>query len=325
MDARDFMPDEAALSRLRAEIDAYEAERRKTQRNVAIRLPVFIVVVVAFVVVMAVAFNSFADPNEQWRSAPHVFLYVGGLVGLGIAWTLATAPARNLRHSYRQRLLPVVFGFIDKVRYRKGETPASMDRLPRETIGNFDRADYDDEISGVWQGVSFELFEAVFSQHDSKAPSTVFRGVVVALETETPFPGVLVATRKANHVTSFFHGMFGKELEQLQSGDQVLDAAYDFRTDNPEAAAPLVSGRLAQALQWLAEAWPEEPARIALKERDAFLLLPQSKNFFELPDISTPLDYQTHIAPMIADMASLLATGALVRRIGSPDVEDKKT
>lgn len=319
MDARDFMPGEAALSRIRAEMEAYEAERQKTRRSAAIRIPIFVAVVLIFVVILAVAFNSFADPNEQWHSAPHVFLYVGGLIALFIAWTLATGPVRKLGQSFRERLLPVIFGFIDKVQYRKGDTPKSMDRLPRETIGSFDQSSYDDEISGIWQGFQFELFEAVFSQKVDKNTSTIFRGIVVALETETPFPGVLVATRKANKVTSFFHGMFGRELEQLQSGVPVLDAAYDFRTDNADAARPLVSGRLAQALQWLAESWPEEPARIALKDRDAFLLLPQSRNFFELPDIATPLDYKTHVAPMIADMASLLATGALVRRIGSPD------
>jgi hypothetical protein len=319
MDAQDFMPSEAALKGVRDAIDAYEAERQKVQRSVAMRIPIYLALVVVIVAVLAVAFNSFADPNEQWHSAPHVFLYIGGLVALFIAYASATAPARRLQQSFRERLLPVIFGFIDKVKYRRGETPASVQKLPRDTVGSFNQSSYDDEISGVWQSVPFELYEAVFSQKTGKTTSTIFRGVVVALETETAFPGVLIATRKANKVTSFFHGIFGTQLEELESGVPVLDAAYDFRTDNPDAARPLVAGRLAQALQWLGETWPDEPARIALKDRDAFLLLPQSKNFFELPDISVPLDYKAHIAPMIADMASLLATGALVRRIGSAD------
>lgn len=317
MDAQDFMPSEAALKGVRAEIEVYEAERQKVRRSAAIRIPIYLAIVVILVAVLAVAFNSFADPNEQWSSAPHVFLYIGGLVALFIAYASATAPTRRLQQSFRERLLPVIFGFIDKVRYRRGETPASVHKLPRDTVGSFNQSSYDDEISGVWQGLPFELYEAVFSQKVNKNSSTIFRGVVVALETETAFPGVLIATRKANKVTSFFRGIFGTELHELQSGVPILDAAYDFRTDNLDAARPLVTGRLAQALQWLGETWPEEPARIALKDRDAFLLLPQSKNFFELPDISVPLDYKTHIAPMIADMASLLATGALVRRIGS--------
>ncbi len=319
MDARDFMPGEAALAKVRAEIEAYEAERKAVQRSVSIRIPIYLAIVVALVVILAFAFNSFADPNEQWSSAPHVFLYVAGVIALFLAYSWAKSPARELQQSFRARLLPVIFGFIDKVRYRRGETPASVERLPRETIGSFNQSSYDDEIAGEWQGFPFELYEAAFSQKTGKTTSTIFRGVVVALEADSRFPGVLMATRKANKVTSFFRGIFGTELEELSSGIPVLDAAYDFRTDNPEAARALVTGRLAQALQWLGETWPEEPARIALKNKDAFLLLPQSKNFFELPDISVPLDYKTHISPMIADMASLLATGALVRKIGAGD------
>lgn len=319
MDAQDFMPSEAALRQVRAGIEAYEVRRDETRRGAAMRIAAYMAAVVAAVAVLAWAFNAFADPREQWLSAPHVFLYVAGIIGVVLAWRSATAPSRRLRQSFREELLPVIFGFIGELRYRKGETPPSMERLPAETLGSFDRVVYDDEISGVWQGMRFELYEAAFSQRTGKLDGTVFRGVIVAVETETPFPGVLVATRKANTVTSFFHGLFGKDLEQVESGAPELDAAYDFRTDNSEAARPLVGGRLAQALEWLGETWPDEPARVALKQRDVFLLLPHARNFFELPDVSVPLDYGRHVAPMIADMASLLATAALVRRVGSPD------
>ncbi|TIT30929.1 MAG: DUF3137 domain-containing protein, partial [Mesorhizobium sp.] len=129
----------------------------------------------------------------------------------------------------------------------------------------------------------------------------------------------LVATRRTNAVVGFFRGMFGSKLQDLSSGEPFLDAAYEFRTDNVEAARPLVTGRLAQALKWLGETWPDEPARVALNGSDGFLLLPQAKNFFELPAISVPLDYQTHVAPMISDMGAMLATAALVRKIGVRD------
>jgi hypothetical protein len=32
-----------------------------------------------------------------------------------------------------------------------------------------------------------------------------------------------------------------------------------------------------------------------------------------------PLDYTTHVAPMISDMGAMLATAALVRKIGAKD------
>ena len=103
----------------------------------------------------------------------------------------------------------------------------------------------------------------------------------------------------------------------VHSNHPLLDGDYEFRTDNIEAAQPLVSGQMAQALNWLKEAWPGEPARIALTERDGFLLLPHKKEFFELPASTVSLDYKAHIEPMITDMATILATAALVRKIGT--------
>jgi hypothetical protein len=199
-------------------------------------------------------------------------------------------------------------------------TPISFARLPSETVGSFNRQSFDDVISGRYEGFPFELYEATLRQKAGKSSSEVFKGVIVGFETIAPFPGVLVATRKAGKVAGFFRGIFGGgELEELQSGVAALDEKYEFRTDNVEAAKPLVTGRLAKALQWLGETWPEQPARVALKDRDGFLLIPLSKNFFELPGISQPLDYKGHVEPMVADMAALLATAALVRKIGAPD------
>ncbi len=316
MDTADFMPDAAVIAAIKSDLQAYEARRATVQRQVLWRLPLFIGLVLVATVLLAWLFNSFADPYEQWFSTPHVFLYIAGIVAAVFAYFLAVRPANDLRQSFRDGLLPVIFGFIEDVSYRRGEKPSSFDRLPAETIGSFDREHFDDTISGRYEGFPFELYEARLTQKASKAETSIFNGVVIAFETVKPFPGVLVATRRTNKVMGFFRGIFGGRMEEVPSGIPALDEEYEFRTDNVEAARPLVTGRLAKALQWLGETWPDEPARVALNGNEGFLLLPQDKNFFELPDIGQPLDYKLHVEPMIADLASLLATASLVRKAG---------
>lgn len=321
MDTKQFMPDEAMTRRIIGDLAGYEAERKKAHAQVQWRVPVFVGVFLLIVGLLAWGFNGFADSNEQWFSAPHVFLYVLSFIALFFVYSTALSPATKLQQSFREQLLPIALGFIKDIKYNKGRTPDSFDRLPQETVGAFNRRAFDDVFSGRYEDFPFELYEASLSQKSGKSESTKFRGVIVAFETITPFPGLLVASRKTGQVTKFFRDMFnsGGGLQELQSGYAELDASYDFRSDNPEAARPLVTGRLARALHWLADTWPEQPARIALKSRDGYLLLPLTKNFFELPGISTPLDYKAHIEPIIADMVSLLATASLVRKIGAPD------
>lgn len=322
MDTKELMPDDAMVQRIISDLKTYEAERAKAHGQVQWRVPVFIGLLVLIVGLLAWGFNGFADPNEQWLSTPHVFLYFISFVALFFLYSFAVSPATKLQQSFRDHLLPIALGFIKDIRYKKGLTPDSFDRLPQETVGSFNRRNFDDVFSGKYEDFPFELYEVKLSQKSGKNESTKFRGVIVAFETSTPFPGLLVAGRKTGQVARFFRDMFSSGsggLQEIQSGYAELDASYDFRTDNPEAARPLVTGRLARALHWLADTWPEQPARIALRSRDGYLLLPLTKNFFELPGIGTPLDYKVHIEPIIADMVSLLATASLVRKIGAAD------
>lgn len=321
MDANDFMPDEAAVAAIKHDLELYEVDRASAHRQVMWRVPLFLGLLVVAVAVIAWLFNSLADPNEQWSSTPHVILYFIGFGLLFVLYSAAMRPATKLSQNFRGYLLPIIFGFIKDLRYSNASVPGSFERLPREAIGSFNREAFDDVISGSYGGFHFELYEASLTQKAGKSESTAFKGIVMAFESLAPFPGLLIATRKSNQVVSFFKSIFGGDanLEELPSRHAELDELYDFRTDNADAARPLVEGRLAQALNWLGQSWPDEPARIALRGSDGFLLLPVSRNFFELPAISVPLDYQAHVAPMIADMASLLATAALVRKISDEE------
>jgi hypothetical protein len=319
MDVQDFMPGDDVIAGIKADLDKYEAERSKAHRAVRWRVPVFMGLLIGAVAGIAVLFNGVADPNEQWLSTPHVFLYVIAFGAAFFVYSSAMSPATRLQQSFREKILPVIFGFVEKIGYRHAETPDSFARLPGEVAGSFNRQSFDDVVSGWYEDFPFELYETTLTQKAGKSSSEVFRGIIVAFETITPFPGLLVAARRANRIVGFFRGIFGGKLEELQSGIESLDQAYEFRTDNAEAAHPLVTGRLAQALQWLGETWPEQPSRVALNGSDGFLMIPLTRNFFELPGISASLDYRLHVEPMIADMAALLATASLVRKIGAAD------
>lgn len=319
MESPQFMPGDALIAGIREDVARYEAERIHAHRAVRWRVPVFLAGLVAFVAALAYVLNGLADPFEQWTSAPHIFVYVFALVAAIFVYGWAMGPATKLQQSFRDRMLPIIFGFIDNVRYRKGGVPDSFERMPKEVIGTFNRQSFDDLIAGSYEGFPFELYEATLSHKAGKSSTVAFKGIIVAFETIAPFPGMMVAARRSGAVTSFFRGLFKGTLQELQCGVPELDEAYEFRTDKVEAARPLVTGRLPKALAWLGGTWPEQPARIALRGSDGFLVIPLAKNFFELPGISVSLDYQTHVAPMIADMAALLATASLVRKVNAPD------
>ncbi|MDH4988519.1 hypothetical protein QEZ47_23990 [Aminobacter anthyllidis] len=315
MSAAGFMPDEAAIAGIKKDLEVYQAERDAIRLSTWWRVPLYLGGLIVAVLVLALIFNLAADPAEVWVSTPHVYLYAAVFVAAFFAYFRAVKPVELANASFRNKLLPIVFGFIENMRLGKGDVPATFAKLPRETIGDYSDSQFDDIISGKYEGFTFELYETAAWRRVEKSDVTLFDGIIVAFDMAKPFPGILVATLKTNTVMGFFREMFGG-MEEIRSGG-ALDEAYDFRSDNVAAAQPLVSGQMAQALTWLKEAWPGEPARIALSGKDGFLLLPHKKDFFELPASNVALDYKAHIEPMIADMAAILATASLVRKIGS--------
>lgn len=317
MNVDDVMPDPKVLAGIRSDIEAYEAARVTAAKSVRWRVPLFLGLLAVAVYFVARFFNTIANPFEQWLSPPHVFLYVGAVVAAIALYFLAMAPARKTQQDFRSRLFPTIFRFIEDFRYVQGQPPASFDRLPREMVGAFNRESFDDIITGKYRGFPFELFETRLANKVGKSEDVSFKGVGLAFAAAQPFPGILIAGRQTGAVTGFFKGLFGGgALEELEAGVADLDAIYDFRTDNAAAARPLIVGRLAQALKWLGEAWPDGQALVALRGSDAFVLLPMETDYFELPGISTPLNYDSHVKPMIADLVTLLETAALVRKVG---------
>ncbi|TIU56051.1 MAG: hypothetical protein E5W30_13550, partial [Mesorhizobium sp.] len=137
MEAADFMPNEAVIAGIRRGIEEYEAKRASAQRQVRWRVPVFVGLVAVFVALIAWLFNAAADPHEQWLSTPHVFLYLGGMIVAVLLYFQALRPATRLQQSFRDTLLPMIFGFVRDVRYQHGVRPNSFDRMPRETVGAF--------------------------------------------------------------------------------------------------------------------------------------------------------------------------------------------
>src|SRR4029079_19421167 len=124
-------------------------------RQVQWRVPVFFGLLLILVDPLAYAFNSFASPYEQWTSSPHVILYFFAIASSYFVYVGAMRPATRLKQSFRDRVLPVIFGFVDDLHYTNGKTPESFDRLPHAAVGGFNQKTFDDVVSGTYDGFAF--------------------------------------------------------------------------------------------------------------------------------------------------------------------------
>ena len=313
MSGSNFVPSPEIRAAVDAAIEDYNARRapmhRKVWRDTWIYMGVLALVGLVGAAILWPR-PGLSLPDEVY------FFAIGILVVAGfLAYGHAHGPGKDMQQELRDQILPRIFGFAGNVRYGHREEPSFLKSIPQEAIGVHNRSNFDDLVSGTYHGMDFELSEMTLEYNmSSKSRRIVFKGVVLSFPVDRPFPGTLVAVRADGPVEKFFRNLFSRtRLAQAKSGIPQLDETYDFRTDNPEAAAPRISGNLAKALDLLRDFLPGEPARIAVVQNSAFLLIPHTKNFFELPGLGVPLDYGAHVEPIAAELTVLLESARLVR------------
>ncbi len=316
MDADLFAPTAEAIERLRRDIAAYEAERPAIARRVRRRTWV---IMTLYAIVAAIGVVIAWPVLLRGTDDVLALSVLGVLVAGGIAaWFVARQPASALRAGFRDRLFPVVFGFVDDLKHFRSRAPDFFLLLPGELTGVYTSKSFDDGLSGRFDGSDFELCEAELVFQTSNSPDKVaFRGVILSLILSRPFAGRLFGTSRIGGVAKWVRDTFqANGLVEIASGNKVLDDAYEFRTSNPDAAGPLLTGPLQRAFEFALENWGGKAIRLGLVDDRCFLLLPteQGRDLFELPDIDTPIDFNRHVAPIIEELARILTIGRLIVR-----------
>jgi hypothetical protein len=310
-----YKPDDEAVATIKTQLVGYETRRAAADRDVRWLAPLSLVPA-AFVALFGLAALVVADEpplgsKDKLQFAYWVLLAVV-LLGSGGFW-LSQQPTKRLQQRLRDRMLPALFGFVGEVDYSHGVKPFAFDYIPSGVLPDYARAEFGDVVRGRHKWMPFELFE-VHLRSGGKSKTTLFDGVIVAFEIPARFPGVLLATPRVGEWSIFFRDIFGAALTTIDAGDGLLDATFEFRTDNSPDARRLIVGPLGRALAPLSKAWREGAPRVALSQTTGFLVMPTTRDFFELPDVSISIDYDRHIAPMVAELIHLLDTALGVRR-----------
>ena len=129
----DFRPGKEALQTIKTAIAAYNADRVGTEnrasRNGALMLIPYVITVVFFAFLLL--------PGQNADDFPWTAYWIGlGVAAFGAAklWEFAWSPVRKLQQNTRSRLVPVICGFVENIRYDNKVTPDFMLHMPDESL-----------------------------------------------------------------------------------------------------------------------------------------------------------------------------------------------
>jgi hypothetical protein len=308
-----YMPDASRLAAIREHIEQYNAERPAIAWRAYIRVALLMGAFVA--VVLFISYLAIQKGGRRHHQPLELVVPAALFVGWYV-WQFAWKPVTEHQLTLRRRLFPVIFGFIDKVQYSNGYVATFFDDIKRIKLIEYSNSENDDLVGGSHDGLDFELAESRLTVGAGRHKSTVFRGLIFRFTRDEEFPGLLVAAKRGNRFKEWLSDLFGGHNDTIPTGDPEIDAVYEIHTNKHSAARPIVEGPLVPALKQLRREWWAGDARIALRGREVFLLLPSERDYFALPSIRQNIDYKADIEPMIRDMVSLLALAHQIRRLG---------
>jgi len=309
MDPELYMPGEAAVAEIQAQIDSYNRARPAIYNGCMRQAMVALAIYGVFAL-----FVCFVTLKAGIK-AEHFVLVAAGLAGGGwLIWNFIWSPMEAVQAALRNQLFPQIFSFIEEVSYQKKAKPGFLKHISELKLVRYQDAETDDLIIGRHEGMDFALLEAKLTV-GSKNKETVFRGLIFHFRLADPFPGMLVVAKRGGWWEQTMKDFWrtGPSLE-LSSGNRQLDESHQFYSDNRRAARPIIAGPMTSVLTWLGNEWHGGDVRIGLAEEHGYLMLPSSHNYFSLPDGDENVVYQRHIKPLVRELVTALAIAHVVGR-----------
>lgn len=229
------------------------------------------------------------------------------LVGGFYLYDLALSRERDHRKAQAMRLLPMLLEPVGKMTVTQDGAPAFLKRLPGDHFVRRNRIECTTTVSGRIDDRAFAIADVAFHDASSRRAGPSFRGVIVHVVLETGFSGELLAARRRDGLTGAMRAVLGDVGPPVVApGDAETDAAWEYRSDDPDAAAARLP-LLRDAVQRLAAEWPDADIRVALRFRDGFLLISTGKPLFELPPAHGALAYERHLLAVLRAVTGLAA------------------
>jgi len=179
-------------------------------------------------------------------------------------------------------------------------------------VPGWDRADYEDHITGNRNGIDFEFFEAHLEDKRTRRDSngntrtewvTVFRGQCVRFDFHKRFFGHTLVTRDMG-VFNMLGGVGKSGMQRARLEDPTFEKAFEVYTTDQVEARFLLTPDLMQRLVDLERTFHGDSLRCAFEGGEMFIAV-EGADLFEPGSMFTPLDNPDRIRELLDDFAAI--------------------
>ncbi|WP_375210563.1 DUF3137 domain-containing protein [Hyphomonas jannaschiana] len=236
--------------------------------------------------------------------------FIGVIVGFGLV-TWGGQDLKKFGKEAKELLVqPVVRELGLTFEAEPGEVPSIYEHKKVGIVPGWDRASYEDRLTGKRDTVEFELFEAHLEEKhtstDSKGRTTtrwvtVFQGQCLRFQFDKTFYGRTLVTRDAGFFNRFGGG---KGMTRASLEDPEFEKIFEVYTTDQVESRYLLTPDLMQQLVNLEKAFHGGKLKCCFYGGEMYITL-QGGNLFEPGSMFTPLDSPNRLRELLEDFAAV--------------------
>jgi hypothetical protein len=238
---------------------------------------------------------------------------IGAFAGFGLyGW--ASLPLNRLAKETKLALIEPVAGEFGMAYELAPDPPAAMSRFRNlGLVGSWDRARYEDRLTGKRGDADYEFYEAHLEEKRTSTDSrgrtqtrwvTIFRGQCLVADFHKPFDGVTKVFRDAGVLNAFIR--MGQREERVRLEDPVFEKAFEVYAGDQVEARFILTPDFMERLLDLERVFGGKKLRCAFSGGE-MLLAVEGKNLFEAGSMYKPLDDPARVREMLADFAAMFS------------------
>ena len=240
------------------------------------------------------------------------FSYVSFLIGfsiMGVIGFWAERPISKYKTSVKTEIFPEIFKFFGEDFQYSEDSQLKMELLDvSRIIPSYDNSYLEDYVKGSYKDVTMELTEANLTKVEGygkhRRTVTVFNGIFILLEMNKNFSGSTIVKKDEEKIWNLFTK--SKDLENVKLEDPVFEKKFEvYSTDQVEARYLLTPSFMERLLE-LSDIFSEYGRGViqcSFYMNKLLLMIPSSKNRFEVGSIYQPATFVDDINDILKEMA----------------------
>ena len=236
----------------------------------------------------------------------------GGILAVGLAagYFLAVRPAQRHQQAVRDLFIPPLLRFLGAAGGATGDDAGANVSYHREPGDRFaldgfknsgvlpglgrSKVEMEDYLGGRYRDTDYRMVEVRLKQSGKNSTSTVFAGLLCDVSVPQPFSCSVIISADSgslgDKMVDFLRARSAK-VAQVPLSHAAFENRFRVYSDNPEEARGLLQEGLLDSLLAISDSLDRQAVSCAFFEGRFLVVIPQSRNFFEIGRLHRSLEH----------------------------------